>query len=143
MASVRFFSEEIKFRPPNSRNTVSWIKDTIKSEKKQLGELNFIFCSDEYLRLINHHYLKHNTFTDIITFDHSELADMIEGDIYISIDRVTENAITFNSEFLQELNRVIIHGVLHLIGYTDKTAKEKSTMRRKEDAYLSLRRGST
>jgi probable rRNA maturation factor len=142
MASVRFFSEEIKFRLPNSRNTASWIKNTVKSENKELGELNFIFCSDEYLRLINNQYLKHNTLTDIITFDHSELADIIEGDIYISVERVTENAIIFKSEFLQELNRVIIHGVLHLIGYSDKSAKDKSIMRRKEDAYLSLR-GST
>lgn len=143
MASVRFFSEEIKFRLPNSRSTASWIKDTVKSEKKELGELNFIFCSDEYLHSINNQYLKHNSFTDIITFDHSELADIIEGDIYISVERVTENAIIFKSEFLQELNRVIIHGVLHLIGYTDKRAKDKSIMRRKEDAYLSLRSGST
>ncbi len=143
MASVRFFSEEIKFRLPNSRNTASWIKNTVKSEKKELGELNFIFCSDEYLRLINNQYLKHNTLTDIITFDHSEVANIIEGDIYISVERVTENAIIFKSEFLQELNRVIVHGVLHLIGYTDKSAKDKSIMRRKEDAYLSLRSGST
>lgn len=143
MASVRFFSEEIKFRLPNSRNTASWIKNAVKSEKKELGELNFIFCSDEYLRLINNQYLKHNTLTDIITFDHSELAEIIEGDIYISVERVTENAIIFKSEFLQELNRVIIHGVLHLIGYSDKSAKDKSIMRRKEDAYLSLRSGST
>jgi len=138
MASVRFFSEEIPFKLQHPRKTVSWIKDTIRREKKEPGELNFIFCSDEYLRSINSQYLKHDTFTDIVTFDNSEVAGVIEGDVFISIERVKENAITFKSTFLQELNRVIIHGILHLMGYADKTTKDKATMRRKEDAYLSL-----
>jgi rRNA maturation RNase YbeY len=140
MSSVRFFSEEIPFKLPNPRRTASWIKYAIRSEKKEPGGLNFIFCSDEYLRSINSQYLKHDTFTDIITFDNSEVAGVIEGDIFISLDRVKENSVTFKSEFLHELSRVMIHGVLHLIGYADKTTKDKATMRRKEDAYLSLQK---
>jgi probable rRNA maturation factor len=140
MSSVRFFSEEIPFKLPNPRKTASWIKNAVRGEKKELGELNFIFCSDEYLRSINNQYLKHDTFTDIVTFDNSEVTGVIEGDVFISVERVTENSITFQSEFLQELNRVIIHGVLHLIGYADKSTKDKATMRRKEDAYLSLQK---
>lgn len=140
MSSVRFFSEEIRFKLSNPRKTASWIRNTVSSEKKELGELNFIFCSDEYLRSLNNQYLKHDTFTDIVTFDNSEVSGVIEGDVYISVERVKENSNTFQSEFLRELNRVIIHGVLHLVGYTDKSTKDKATMRRKEDAYLSLQK---
>lgn len=140
MNSVRFFAEEIHFKLPNPRNTAKWIKETITSEDKQLGELNIIFCSDEYLCTINHQYLNHNTFTDIVTFDNSDVTGLIEGDVFISVDRVKENALTFQSDFVHELSRVIIHGVLHLIGYSDKSVKDKAAMRRKEDTYLSLRK---
>jgi len=99
--------------------------------------LNYIFCSDTYLHKINLEYLKHDTLTDIITFDYSE-KKQISGDIFISIDRIKENALKFNQSTDIELNRVLIHGVLHLLGYKDKTPKEKETMRAKEDFYLTL-----
>jgi len=99
--------------------------------------LNYIFCSDTYLHKINLEYLKHDTLTDIITFDYSE-KKQISGDIFISIDRIKENAPKFNQSTDIELNRVLIHGVLHLLGYKDKTPKEKETMRAKEDFYLTL-----
>lgn len=143
MASLQFFSEDISFKPPHPRKTKSWIKQTIAKEKKTPGDLNFIFCSDDYLLQINIQYLDHQTYTDIITFDNSEDPKIIEGDIFISVDRVRENASKFSRPFEEELRRVIIHGVLHLIGYSDKTAAQKTAMRRKEDAYLSLYLRST
>lgn len=139
MGSIHFFIEEIHFTLPNPRKTSNWIKQAIVSEHKDLGELNFVFCSDEYLQRINHQYLKHKTFTDIITFDNSDRDELIEGDVFISIDRVRENSVKFQSGFANELNRVIIHGVLHLIGYSDKSVRQRMEMRKKEDAYLSLR----
>jgi len=139
MGSVRFFSEEIHFKLKNPRKTASWIKAAIKREKRELIDLNYIFCDDEYLRGINEQFLNHNTYTDIVTFNYNPSVKEIEGEIYISIDRVTENATTFASDFETELHRVIIHGVLHLIGYKDKAKSEKALMRKKEDSYLSLR----
>ncbi len=138
-SSIHFFYEGIEFKLQNPRKTISWIKDTILIEGKTLGELNFIFCSDNHLLSMNIEYLQHNTYTDIITFDNSEGEVLISGDIFISIDRVGENALKFQKSQDDELHRVIIHGVLHLIGYSDKTANKKNIMRRKEDAYLSLR----
>ena len=137
MAAINFFSEEIPFKLPHPRKTSNWIKQCIKKEKKILVSLNFIFCPDNYLRAINIQYLNHKAFTDIVTFDQSE-GEGIHGDIFISLDRVKENAIKFNASFDNELHRVIIHGVLHLIGYSDKSDRSKSIMRKKEDAYLSL-----
>jgi rRNA maturation RNase YbeY len=139
MAPVQFFSEETDFKLPHPRKTSTWIKSTILKERKALGHLNFIFCPDEYLRQINIEYLNHQTYTDIVTFDTSEVKGTIEGDIFISIDRVSENAEKFKRPFDEELHRVIIHGVLHLIGYGDKTKADKVKMRGKEDSYLSLR----
>lgn len=139
MAAVRFFAEEIDFKLKHPRKTTAWIKSTIAAEKKTVGDLNFIFCSDEYLRGINLEYLNHPTYTDIVTFDSSEQEDEIAGDIFISIDRITENAVKFNRPIDEELHRVIIHGILHLTGYGDKTVANKMEMRNKEDAYLSLR----
>lgn len=108
-------------------------------EGRTLELLNIIFCSDNYLLKINTEYLNHNTLTDIVTFDQSNsTADGLEGDIYISIERVKENAQMLQQSFDDELCRVMIHGVLHLIGYTDKSARAKIAMRKKEDAYLSL-----
>ncbi|HKZ37390.1 MAG TPA: rRNA maturation RNase YbeY [Chryseolinea sp.] len=138
MPSIRFFYEDVKFRLPKSSRTRSWIKAAILSEKRKLGELNYIFCSDEDLAVINRQYLNHNTFTDIITFDGNEGDGYVQGDIYISVDRVRENALMYKTEFSKELHRVIIHGVLHLIGYSDKSKSAKVAMRYKEDAYLSL-----
>jgi probable rRNA maturation factor len=140
MPSLNFFNEEIAFKLPHPQKTRRWIKEAIKNEKKDLNQINFVFCSDDYLRRLNIQFLKHKTYTDIITFDNSEGSGQLQGDIFISIDRVTENASKFNNAFDQELHRVIVHGVLHLIGYTDKDTINKKLMRKKEDAYLSLRK---
>lgn len=139
MGTIRFFSEKIKFKLPHPRKTAAWIKRTIEKEDHFLGSLNVIFCSDEYLAEMNARYLNHKTFTDIITFDFSEAAYTIHGEIFISIPRTKENAIIFKTTFDTELHRVIIHGVLHLIGYGDKTSRQKTLMREREDTYLSLR----
>lgn len=138
--ATRFFSEEISFKLPHPRKTSSWIRDTIIKEKGQPGDLNYIFCSDQYLLSINQQYLNHNTLTDIITFDYSEGGSVISGDIYISIERVEENARHFGVSLDEELHRVIIHGALHLLGYKDKKSGDKALMRKKEEAYLSLRK---
>lgn len=139
MGTIRFFSEKIHFKIGQPRKTSSWIKDVIKKESCLLESLNIIFCTDKYLATMNVNYLGHNTYTDIITFSHSEIAGVIDGEIFISIPRVKENSSRFNTLFESELNRVIIHGVLHLIGYSDKLEAKKVEMRKKEDSYLSLR----
>ena len=136
---VHFFTEDIPFKLAHPRKTSRWITEAIKKEKKELDTLNYIFCSDNYLLTINQEYLNHQTFTDIITFDYTEIPGQIKGDIFISIDRIRENSLKFHTAFEDELHRVIIHGVLHLLGYKDKTSEEKTLMRKKEDAYLSLR----
>lgn len=139
MPSVKYFTEDISFKLSHPRKTASWIKFTILSEESILGDVNFIFCSDRYLHNINVEYLNHNTLTDIITFDNSEEEGVITGDIFISVVRVRENAKAFDRPFDEELHRVIIHGILHLLGYSDKTVAKQKQMRKKEDAYLSLR----
>lgn len=139
MASIEFFAQDISFKVPQSRRTKAWIKEVIQKEKKQLAHINYIFCSDIYLLSINEQYLKHKTLTDIITFDNGETFDGIEGDIFISVERVQSNAEALNVDFESELSRVMVHGILHLIGYKDKTPPQKALMRKKEDAYLSLR----
>ena len=136
---IRFFYEEVDFKIKSQRKITHWINESIKRERKKIGEINYIFCCDSYLLNLNRDFLGHNTLTDIITFDYSE-GDSLAGDIYISIERVRENALKFDTEPLDELNRVMIHGVLHLSGYNDKLQSEKSIMRKKEDAYLSLRK---
>jgi len=140
MAAVDFFNQDISFKLPKPRKTIRWIQEVISLERKQLAHLNFIFCSDEYLLGINRQYLKHKTLTDIITFDHSAIDGVIEGDVFVSIERVRANATELKTGFDEEVHRVLIHGVLHLLGYSDKSLREKSDMRKKEDAYLSLRR---
>lgn len=115
-----------------------WVQFTLDSEEKELGELNYIFCDDDYLHNINVKTLKHNTLTDIISFDYT-LGIVVSGDVYISYERVKENADELNLSFKDELHRVMIHGVLHYCGYKDKSAEDKLTMRAKEDYYLSLR----
>jgi rRNA maturation RNase YbeY len=136
---IQYFEEDIQFSLKEPDREGSWITNCIQSEGKEAGELNYIFCSDEYLHKINMEYLNHDTLTDIITFDNSESEQRIEGDIFISIDRVKENAFDLQTSFDEELARVMIHGVLHLIGYQDKTPQESKEMRAKEDHYLSLR----
>jgi probable rRNA maturation factor len=144
MPSIRFFYEDTPFRLEQVNRVKSWIKKTVTAEAKKLISINYIFCSDSYLLDINIQYLSHNTLTDIVTFDVSGFPNdhqqnKIEGEIYISIDRVRENAMKFDIAFNDELHRVIIHGVLHLVGYSDKTPRKRALMRKKEDAYLSLR----
>ncbi|HTE34220.1 MAG TPA: rRNA maturation RNase YbeY [Chryseolinea sp.] len=140
MPAIHFFNEGIRYKIPHPRKTASWIRHAISSEGFKLHELNFVFCSDPYLRSMNVSYLRHQTYTDIITFDTSQEPGLLEGDIFISIHRVRENAAIFEALFDTELHRVIIHGVLHLMGYSDKTPRKKAIMRKKEDAYLSLRK---
>ncbi len=140
MAKVNFFVEDISFKLANPVSVSRWIQKVIRTEKHKLKNLNYIFCSDEYLRQMNIEYLNHKTLTDIITFSGSDQQGTIEGDIFISIERVRENAEKFGQQFKDELHRVIVHGVLHLLGYGDKTKAEKIRMRQKEDAYLSLRK---
>lgn len=136
---INFFSEDIQFTLKDKIRLRKWVTKTIENEELKLGELNFIFCSDHYLLNINQEYLKHDTFTDIITFDNSDAADLISGDIFISVERITENAKNLNINFNDELHRVMIHGVLHLIGYPDKEKEEKIFMTSKEDSYLAQR----
>ncbi len=136
---VFFFEEDILFKPKKKANLRTWIKHTIIAEGKSLKELNYIFCSDQYLIQINQQYLNHDTYTDIITFDNAEIDGVIQGDIFISVERIKENAASFSGNETDELHRVMIHGVLHLLGYKDKTKSDKSLMTQKEDFYLSER----
>jgi len=138
MLQIQFFSEDTSFTPDLKDSISLWIQNSIIHEKLQLISLNFIFCSDEYLLSINQEYLKHDYYTDIITFDNSIEPEKLEGDIFISVDRVEENAGQNSVTFQEELKRVLIHGVLHLCGYNDKTIDEKELMTEKENAYLSL-----
>ena len=139
MPSVNFFNEDIVFTLKNKTKVKDWIKSTIKAEGYTLQELNYIFCSDPYLLQINQQYLDHDTYTDIITFDNSDKQKVIIADIFISIDRIRENAVKFDSGLENELHRVIIHGALHLLGYQDKDVSSKKIMTQKEDHYLGLR----
>lgn len=139
MPAIHFFEEDIHFKLKDKNKVKAWIKATIESEGYQLEELNYIFCSDAYLLEINRQYLDHDTFTDIITFDNSEKEKVVTGDIFISIDRIRENAAKFDTGLVNELHRVVIHGALHLLGYTDKTAASKKVMTSKEDHYLGIR----
>lgn len=123
---------------PVNKKVKNWIVKAILNENLKEGEINYIFCDDNYLSDLNIKYLKHNTLTDIISFDYT-IGKIISGDIFISIERVKENAESFNTTFVDELHRVMIHGVLHYCGYKDKTDDEKTQMRSKEDYYLSLR----
>jgi len=115
----------------------SWIETIITSEDKVVGEIAYIFCNDDYLHAINMQYLNHDTLTDIISFDYTE-GDIISGDIFISIERVKDNAIDFNVSFEEELKRVIAHGVLHYCGYKDKTNIDAALMRSKEEEKIKL-----
>lgn len=139
MAVIRFFEEDISYRLKNKTSVRQWVKDTILAEGYTLKELNYIFCTDEYLLQINRQYLDHDTYTDIITFDNSEKEKQITGDIFISIERIRENALKFGVSETDELHRVIIHGALHLLGYQDKSAATKEKMTFKEDFYLKRR----
>jgi rRNA maturation RNase YbeY len=136
---VSYFVEDISFSFFKKRECTSWIKATIIEETaynpKSTGNICIIFCSDDYLLSMNKQFLSHEYYTDVITFDNSE-KDKVSGDIFISIDSVKSNADYYKQEFITELNRVIIHGVLHLLGFKDKTIKERAKMREREDFYL-------
>jgi probable rRNA maturation factor len=139
MPAINFFAEDTNYVLKNKLALKRWIKDTIGAEGFRLDELNFILCSDAYLLQINQQYLNHDTYTDIVTFDNSEKQGRITGDIFISVERTQENARLFNVTSETELHRVIIHGVLHLLGYKDKKPADKEQMTAKENEYLTLK----
>lgn len=139
MPVINFFEEDISYKLKNKTGVREWIKTTVAAEGFKLKELTYIFCSDEYLLQINQQYLNHDTYTDIVTFDNSDVEGQITGDIFISIERIRENAQKFGISETDELHRVIIHGALHLLGYKDKAAADKKKMTLKEDFYLNLR----
>lgn len=139
MARINFFTEDTSYTLKHKTAIRAWIEATIVTEGYQLEELNFILCSDDYLLRINQDFLQHDDYTDVITFDNSEELKTIVGDIFISLDRIKENAGTFKSTVSHELCRVMIHGTLHLLGYKDKTKAAKTLMTAKEDFYLAKR----
>ncbi len=132
---ITFQSEGIHFTLKAKNKYKAWLDSVSKEELKSIVELNYIFCSDMYLLGLNQQYLKHDTLTDVVTFDNSELPGKVEGDIFISIDRVRDNAMRFGTNST-ELPRVMVHGLLHLLGYKDKTKLDKSEMTQKENYYL-------
>jgi len=133
---IRFFNENVGYKPKNIKKLRFWLIKCAALENKQIKAINFIFCDDSYLLNVNKKYLKHNYFTDIITFNHSENCSILSGDIFISIDRTKENAILYKQTLTKELRRLFAHGLLHLIGYPDKTVKAKEIMRALEDKCL-------
>jgi probable rRNA maturation factor len=133
---IVFFNEDIDFKFQGKNNFKSWLKKVSEKEGFKINNLNYIFCSDEYLHKINLEYLDHDTYTDIITFDNSEEESIVEGDIFISIERIKENSFTLNTVFEEEFKRVIVHGLLHLCGYDDHTSEDKAEMRRLESEYI-------
>lgn len=132
------FNYLLDFELTEEKELASWLQFVLDQEDRDLGEVSYIFCNDDYLLDINNKHLKHNTLTDIISFDYS-LGKVVSGDVYISVDRVRENARINDVAFRDELHRVMAHGILHYIGYKDKSEDDKSEMRSKEDYYLSLR----
>ncbi len=135
--SITYQSQDTNFSLKNRRLISQWIKTVIAKHNKQLGNVSYIFCSNSFILDLNQKYLNHNYFTDIITFDYCS-DNIIEGDIFISVDTVKDNSTRFNTIFNDELLRVIIHGVLHLIGFNDKTTKQQKQMRSMEDEALSI-----
>lgn len=131
---IQFFYENL----PESVNTdyKKWLEDLILSEEKKLGEINYVFCNDEYLLKVNQDYLQHDYYTDIITFDYVK-GKTISGEIFVSLQRISDNASTLPKNYEEELRRVLAHGILHLCGYKDKTEEEELLMRSKEDFYLA------
>jgi probable rRNA maturation factor len=137
---IEFISEDVEFELTNPNLVSEWITNIIESHDHELVNLTYIFCSDDYLHEINVEYLDHDTLTDIITFDNADEEGIVEGDIFISIDRVNDNAKELGTTFDDELHRVLIHGVLHLLGFKDKTEEQEALMRKQEDSSLSLRK---
>lgn len=137
---INFFSEEIDFQLENEEKTSNWLQKIANQEGFIVAAINYIFCDDEYLHKINMEYLNHDTYTDIITFDNSEENEeqILEGDIFISIERVKENAKELQTPFEQEIHRVMVHGLLHLTGYDDHSDEDEKQMREKENQALEL-----
>ena len=135
---ISYFFEDTDFIFKGEALNNRWLKIVAESEIRRLGQISIIFCSDNYILDINQRFLQHDYFTDIITFDYCE-GDRLSGDLFISVDSVRENAIEYGSSFNDELNRVMVHGILHLIGYDDHTDEDIRQMRSKENYYLSLR----
>lgn len=137
--AIQFSSHRTRFKLPNPKKTAAWIEKVVKAEQSKIRSLSYVFCTDKHLLGINERYLQHDTLTDIITFDLNEDgSNSLEGEIYISVERVRENARELGVNFSMELHRVIVHGVLHLVGYKDKSEKERKEMRRREDKYLKV-----
>lgn len=132
---INYFFENIDPKKIDS-NISNWLEDLILSENKKLGDINYIFCDDEYLLKVNQDYLDHDYYTDIITFDYVK-GKTISGDIFVSLPRISDNASTLSQDSEKEFRRVLAHGILHLCGYKDKTEEEESTMRQKEDFYIN------
>jgi len=137
-ADINYFLEGVNFILEKKSKITNWITQVIEKEKYKAGNLNFIFCSDSYINDMNVKYLEHDTYTDIITFDMSENEDDVSGDIFISIERAIENSKMYNKTLQEEVRRLLAHGILHLLGYGDKTGPEKKIMTEKEDLYLIL-----
>ena len=135
---ISYYFQDVDFKFREKRRTNQWLRLAAESEIRRIADISIIFCSDPYILDINQKYLGHDYFTDIITFDYCE-GDSLSGDLFISVDSVKENSIEYGTDFKDELNRVIIHGLPHLIGYDDHTVEEIAVMRMKENYYLSLR----
>jgi probable rRNA maturation factor len=136
--AIQFFEEDIKFTLKEKNKYKRWLKAIAENDGYKITDLNYIFCTDEYLHKINLDYLNHDTYTDIITFDNSEEEKLIEGDIFVSIERIIDNAEKLESGVEKEIQRVMSHGLLHLMGYKDKSKKDKKIMREMEDRCISL-----
>jgi len=136
---IRYYSEDIRFNLEGKLQNNRWLKAVAENESRKIGDISVVFCSDDYLLDVNRKYLQHDYYTDIITFDYCE-GNVLSGDLFISVDSVRENSSFFKTEFDEELHRVIVHGVLHLIGYDDHTDEDQKTMRSKENFYLDLRK---
>ena len=134
---IEFFTEDTSYDLNKEDEVIQWLKDIIEAEKKGLDAITYIFCSDDYLLSINETYLKHDDYTDIITFPYN--ADPIEGDVFISVERAKENAAKFNVSETEEIHRLLVHGLLHLLGYEDKSPESKKKMTELEDHYLAKR----
>ncbi|GAB3707137.1 rRNA maturation RNase YbeY [Spirosoma flavus] len=134
---IRFFNEDVPFKLPQKQAVRKWLKEQATREGYSVGELNYIFCSDDYVLQVNRDYLQHDYYTDIITFDQSDEEGKIEGDIFISVERVVDNAAQLGHSPEQEMHRVLAHGLLHLCGYGDKTDEEEAQMRAKENDWIS------
>lgn len=140
MAHIIIENHDVNTFVHGKRNIYTWLNTVATIENKSIQSLNIILCSDEFLLSMNQRHLNHDYYTDVITFDLSEQSGLIEGEIYISVDRVKDNAVLLNQKFIDELHRVMVHGLLHLCGYKDETPVQQQTMRKKEDEYLLLRK---